>query len=272
MFYTETKIHIFFILTIIFLIIIISIQAIAPSGYSYFSEFIYKIISFIDTGFYSLIKKISFFSIYLKDAKSQHNELEKLRKEIKELKIKSYLYEATKRENGQLRELLNLTEKGDYNFIAAEVIGYDMKPEFFKTIRINKGEKSKIRKNYPVMTADGVVGFIAKTSSFSSQVLLIIDKLSAISISIPNAQINAIAYGDGSYMLKGNFIPLSAYIPSNSLVITSGLDGIFPTGLPVGKTTDLIRSLGLYKEIYIKPFVNFYNLKNVVILIPKENN
>lgn len=272
MFYTETKIHIFFILTNIFLIIIISIQAIAPSGYSYFSEFIYKIISFVDTGFYSLIKKISFFSIYLKDTKSQHNELEKLRKEIKELKIKSYLYEATKKENKQLRELLNLTQKGDYNFVAAEVIGYDMKPEFFKTIRINKGEKNRIRKNYPVMTADGVVGFIAKTSSFSSQVLLIIDKLSAISISIPNAQINAIAYGDGSYMLKGNFIPLTAYIPSNSLVITSGLDGIFPTGLPVGKTIDLIHSLGLYKEIYIKPFVNFYNLKNVVILIPKENN
>lgn len=266
------KFHISVFITNFLLLIYISVQAISPSGYSYFAEITFSITSWVEHTISYPFHKISNLSRYFQNSSIQEKKINELDTQLAELKIQAELYKNIREENKKLRQLLALSEKADYQFLAVDVIGYDLKSEFFKTIRIDKGVKNGVKKNYPVVSPEGIVGAIARTGEYSSQVLTIIGSSSAIGISIPEIQVQALAYGNGGTLLKGKFIPISSPTKENLLVVTSGLDGIFPAGLPVGRTTNETALSGLYKEIAILPFINFYYLNNLFVLIPSNSN
>jgi len=266
------KFHIVVFTTNFLLLIVISIQAISPGGYSYFADFTFSVFSLIEHTVSYPLNSLFHLSSFIKNSSEQEKKIAELDSQLSELKIKEELYQNSKEENRKLRQLLELSEKADYKFLATDVIGYDLKSEFFKTIRIDKGKKAGIKKNYPVVTSEGIVGSVVRIGEYSSQVLIIVGGSSALGISIPEIKVQAVAYGSGGTLLKGKFIPISSVTRENLAVITSGLDGIFPGGLPVGKTTNESTLSGLYKEISILPYVNFYYLKNVFVLIPSKSD
>ncbi|OGF65929.1 MAG: rod shape-determining protein MreC [Candidatus Fischerbacteria bacterium RBG_13_37_8] len=264
----DWKFHISVITINIILFILIAAQAISPSGYTYLNDFAFSVLSTIEQVSNYPINKIKNLGIYLKDSKEQETKIRMLNEQVSHLKVNADINNKIKEENATLRQLLNLQKKADYHFMMADVIGYDFKSEFLKTMRINRGSADGIRKHYPVLTIDGVVGTIIKVGRHTSEVLMIIGASSAIGVTIQECKIKAIAYGTGGTLLKVKYIPISAPIRQNLSIITSGLDAFFPAGLPVGITTSEIYQSGPYKEILVKPYINFYYLGNVVILIP----
>jgi rod shape-determining protein MreC len=264
------KFHIVVFIINFLLLITISAQSRTPGGNTYFAEFMYSIVSWTEHAISRPINYLFNLGKYFQNSGKQEDTISALDKQVAELRIKDQLYHTIKSENDTLRQLLRLAQTADYQFMAADVIGYDLNSEFFKTIRIDRGERDGIIKNYPVVSPEGIVGTVVRTGIYSSQVLIIIGSSSAIGISIPEINIQAVAHGDGGNLLKGEFIPISSATKENQQVVTSGLDGIFPGGLPVGRTTNQINLAGLYKEITIYPYVNFYNLKNLFILVPSK--
>ena len=265
------KFHIFFITTNLILLLFISSQVISPTGYSTLNDLLFQIISQIEKAIDSTVSIFHNINNYFKSSKELSQKISELEKELSILKTQNQLLQKIDEENKMLREQLGLKRKADYKFISADIIGYDFKSEFLKIIRLNKGSNDGIRNKLAVLTPDGIIGIIISTGSNTSKVLLINSTSSAVGVSIPEAKVNAIAYGTGGALLKIKFIPMSATLTEGLRVITSGTDEIFPPGLPVAITTSATTKFGLYQEIMAQPSVNLYNLNNVMILATENS-
>ena len=162
-------------------------------------------------------------------------ENEALKAELENLKNKEFQVEFLKNQNDSLRKILESDVKIKGKSIIAKVL-LDKDSPFLKSIVINRGSKSGINKGMPVVDGNYLVGRIVEVNYLSSRVLLLNDLNSRIPITFGEDSIQAILSG------KGESKPVLEYLPElyepygNLTVFTSGKDGIFLAGIPVGKT------------------------------------
>ena len=186
--------------------------------------------------------------------------------------------DALERENEQLREsqgeLQLLQQLFDRNRdapelgrILANVIGRDTSP-FFRSIIIDAGTNDGIAVGMPVESSRGLVGQVYRTTANSAQVLLITDNLSSIPARLVDSRATGVTHGigvDGTVAL--DFVSLEAEILSGELVTSSGLGGRFPTGLIIGRVTQVRRGeTGLFQSATIQPAVDFERLELVFVI------
>ena len=163
------------------------------------------------------------------------NENKELKVELEELKNKEFQVEFLKNQNDSLRRILESDVKIKGKSILAKVL-LDKDSPFLKSIVINRGSKSGISKGMPVVDGNYLVGKIVEVNYLSSRVLLLNDLNSRIPITFGEDSIQAILSG------KGESKPVLEYLPDlyepygNQTVFTSGKDGVFLPGIPVGKT------------------------------------
>ena len=162
-------------------------------------------------------------------------ENSQLKIELKELKNKEFQVEFLKNQNDSLRRVLESDVKIKGNSILAKVL-IDKDSPYLKSIVINRGSKSGINKGMPVVDGNYLIGKIVEVNYLSSRVLLLNDLNSRIPITFGKESIQAILSG------KGESKPVLEYLPElyepygNQTVFTSGKDGVFLPGIPVGKT------------------------------------
>ena len=158
-----------------------------------------------------------------------------LKAELENLKNKEFQVEFLKNQNDSLRKILESDVKIEGKSIIAKVL-LDKDSPFLKSIVINRGSKSGINKGMPVVDGNYLVGKIVEVNYLSSRVLLLNDLNSRIPITFGEDSVQAILSG------KGESKPVLEYLPElyepygNLTVFTSGKDGIFIPGIPVGKT------------------------------------
>ena len=162
-------------------------------------------------------------------------ENSQLKIELKELKNKEFQVEFLKNQNDSLRRILESDVKIKGKSILAKVL-IDKDSPYLKSIVINRGSKSGINKGMPVVDGTYLIGKIVEVNYLSSRVLLLNDLNSRIPITFGKESIQAILSG------KGESKPVLEYLPElyepygNQTVFTSGKDGVFLPGIPVGKT------------------------------------
>ena len=162
-------------------------------------------------------------------------ENEELKLELENLKNKEFQVEFLKNQNDSLRRILESDVKIKGKSILAKVL-IDKDSPYLKSIVINRGSKSGISKGMPVVDGNYLVGKIVEVNYLSSRVLLLNDLNSRIPITFGKESIQAILSG------KGESKPMLEYLPElyepygNLTVFTSGKDGVFLPGIPVGKT------------------------------------
>ena len=158
-----------------------------------------------------------------------------LKAELEKFKNKEFQVEFLKNQNDSLRKILESDIKIKGKSILAKVL-LDKDSPFLKSIVINRGSKSGINKGMPVVDGNYLVGKIVEVNYLSSRVLLLNDLNSRIPITFGEDSVQAILSG------KGESKPVLEYLPElyepygNLTVFTSGKDGIFLPGIPVGKT------------------------------------
>ena len=158
-----------------------------------------------------------------------------LKAELENLKNKEFQVEFLKNQNDSLRRILESDVKIKGKSILAKVL-LDKDSPYLKSIVINRGSKSGINKGMPVVDGNYLVGKIVEVNYLSSRVLLLNDLNSRIPITFGEDSVQAILTG------KGESKPVLEYLPDlyepygNLTVFTSGKDGIFLPGIPVGKT------------------------------------
>jgi rod shape-determining protein MreC len=187
--------------------------------------------------------------------------------------------EGLSRERGELREqataaqrlerLLELRGQIAYRSLAAQVIGRDPS-RWFGTLLLDRGSRDGVRRNAPVVAADGVVGRVIEVTRTASRVLLVSDSRSAIGVVLQRSRDLAVVEGRSDRVLHLKYLSQTAQVLPGDLVVTSGQGGVFPKGLVVGRITRVTREEGeLLQEAEVEPVTGLDRLEEVLILLPK---
>ena len=188
--------------------------------------------------------------------------------EYLKLKDKEFNLNSTKKEiefykaeNLRLKELINETNLIEDSFIVSRVL-IDKQSPFLKSIIINKGFESGIKKGMPVLDKSYIVGRVVETNYMSSRVLLVNDLNSKISVIIEPGSTNAIMSGSGKEYAELEYLAKKDLINEGNIVYTSGADGIFDPGIPIGKVLNQNgnKIVTFYADL---DQLNFVKIKNI---------
>jgi rod shape-determining protein MreC len=150
-------------------------------------------------------------------------------------------YEAAEAEMAQLRRLIGASEKLEVKTIPAEILYVGRDPYAHKVF-INLGEKQGVKPGSPVADEAGVVGQVTRVHPLISEVTLLTDQDQAIPVQVVRNGLRAVAFGGGpSGMLELRFMPANAEIQNGDRLVTSGIDGTYPAGLPVATVVRIER-------------------------------
>ncbi len=188
-----------------------------------------------------------------------------LRQKLVQLQLQSADLEERRIENQRLRGLLNLKEKQQYNYIPAEVIGWNT-DQGLNTIIIDVGLSDQISKYMAVVMEDGVLGRVIEVGLASSIVQLLTDRNCRISGLVQRSREQGIIrfQRDGLYMQ----LPLRADVRLGDRVVTSGLGETYPSGLSVGRISQITMSRrNLFKQVSIAPAAELNRLEEVFVIV-----
>ncbi len=201
-----------------------------------------------------------------------HHENTQLKSEIHELKMANSRYRELLATQGRLEELLQFKQTINRPVLAAQVIGLDP-TGWFKSVIIDKGKWAGLRLDMPVVNAFGVVGRVVSVSSNYAKVLLIIDQNSAVDCLVQRSRDRGMLKGLMSEICKLDYVAKSNNITVGDIVVTSGLGGVFPKGLPVGRILDVKEISGeLFKDIKIRTAVDFSKLEEVLVILEESKS
>lgn len=172
----------------------------------------------------------------------------------------------TQQENLRLRKLLSFEEKHHLQSIVARVIAKDVSTEF-RAIRINRGEDAGIRRNMAVLTNEGVVGRILRTTASTADVVTMLDLQSAIDGVNERSRARGVIEGLTDESCQMRFTIRTDDIQPGDVLISSGLGGIFPKGIPIGTVSKVNRKpFGITQDVEVKPVVDFSKLEEVLVV------
>ena len=150
--------------------------------------------------------------------------------------------------------------------IAAEVVGKDPSP-WFQSILLDKGLADGVDKGLPVIDPVGVVGIVVEATDHFSKVMLITDPNSAVDALIQKSRARGIIKGGASGYCLLNFVLRKHDVKVGDTVVSSGMDGIFPKGLPIGKVASIVKQdAGIFQDVTVTPFVDFERLEEVLVV------
>ena len=201
-----------------------------------------------------------------------HHENTQLKNEIHVLKMANSRYRELLATQERLEELLQFKQTINRPVLAAQVIGRDP-TGWFKSVIIDKGKWAGLRLDMPVVNAFGVVGRVVSVSSNYAKVLLIIDQNSAVDCLVQRSRDRGMLKGLMSEICKLDYVAKSNDITVGDIVVTSGLGGVFPKGLPVGRILDVKEISGeLFKDIKIRTAVDFSKLEEVLVIVEESKS
>jgi rod shape-determining protein MreC len=139
-------------------------------------------------------------------------------------------------ENAQLRRLLAASATVPVKSIMAEIL-YDARDSFTRRIILNRGLKHGVAPGQPVIDDQGVVGQVTRVFPLTSEVTLLTDKDQAIPVQVQRNGLRSVVYGKGQVGSLELRVPSNTDIKAGDLLVTSGVDGIYPAGLMVARAT-----------------------------------
>lgn len=267
LFLKERKSLLILLILVLIQLVLISLQ-VPLEEKNYFERAIFSVFSPVQHGLVSFFHKVGDIwdgYFHLIDVKKNNK---KLQEEIFSLKQENDLLrralESLRGEKDMKEKLSNL----DQNILAARVIGLDHS-NVYKSVIINKGSIDGVEKDMVILDKHGhLVGrVIGPISIKESRIQLITDPESGVSVYSRTSRVQGIVSGDGrgrcvlDYILSTN-----EELGQGESLITSGFDGIFPSGIPVGEVVSVVQTTSLFHAIRVKPYFDFRHLDPVAVL------
>ena len=165
-----------------------------------------------------------------------------------------------------LQQLLDLRDHSDLNTMAAEIIAAGATPDF-RTVTIDKGSQSGLKADMAVIAPAGIVGRVIVTSLRAAKVQLIIDRNAAAGAIVERSRAQGAIVGGGDERLRMEYVSEVSDVAVGDVVMTSGIDGIFPKGFPIGRVESVEKNGTAYKQILITPAVDFSSLEQVLVVL-----
>lgn len=171
------------------------------------------------------------------------------------------------REGMRLRQILKLRDSFPYATLPARVVGRNPS-SIFKMILIDRGESDGLHAGMPVMAVPGLVGRILETSWNVSRVLLVIDENSNIDALLQDSRGQGMLQGAAAAGCNLKYVAKTLEVKVGDVVVSSGLEGIFPKGLPLGVVRAVDKKdADLFQKISVSPLVNPAGLEEVLVIM-----
>ncbi len=193
-------------------------------------------------------------------------ENEHLKVSINDLLLRNKAYAEMEQENARLRRLLAIGFANSFKTVGARVIART--PGFLSSvIYINRGSSDGVQLNAPVVSGDGIIGRAILVLEHQSQVQLITNSGASIGALLERTRTPGVLRGSGENELDLIYISNTEEINIGDIVLSSGLDGIYPKGLVIGKVVDLREGDSVFQAIKVKPDVDLIRLEEVSVLL-----
>jgi rod shape-determining protein MreC len=194
-------------------------------------------------------------------------ENDALHVQLDEVLERRHRYTETELSNQRLKNLLNFQQSIKHELLPAAVIGKDPSA-WFKTIIIDKGRRDGVEKGLPVVVPAGITGQVMEVAGAYSKVLLIIDQNNAVDALVQRSRARGLVTGAAAGRCIFKYVLLKNDVRVGDTLISSGLDGVFPKGLRIGKVSDVVRrNAGIFQEVKVTPFVDFKKLEEVLVVL-----
>jgi rod shape-determining protein MreC len=235
-----------------------------------------SILSPVQSALYSATDAVSDFFSRVFSGSDLQTENTQLKARVAELEGQLQDYKNIKAENERLASLLNFdAATEDLDKVTARVIFKDY-GLWFNTMVLNVGMANGIEVDMPVVNGDGLVGRVVDVGAKWCRVMTIVDSMSGVSAIVERTRDNGILTGtvstgeESEAVLNMSYLPLDADLVPGDTAITSGLEGIFPKGIPIGKVTEVSPgSSGMDNEAVVTPWVDFAHIEEVMIITTK---
>jgi rod shape-determining protein MreC len=218
----------------------------------------------------SLERKFTAFREGLKTLESLEEEVRTLRVATRELSATNQTLRGMESENNRLRKALGYRERAVFKLVPAQIIGRDIST-WFNQVVIDRGSEDGLRRDMPVLTEEGLVGKTTVVSERSSIVILISDENCKVAASVENSREQGIIRGDrassgSAPMVSMFFLSKQAGLKSGQKVLTSGVGGVFPSGLLLGVVQDF-RVRELDGAASVIPSVDLTTLQDIFVVV-----
>ena len=189
-----------------------------------------------------------------------------LRKELQQEKASNHQLKEAALSNQRLRKLFDLQQKMTRPMIAAQVIGKDPSP-WFQSVLLDKGIADGVEKGGPVINPEGIVGIVVEATAHYAKVMLITDPNSAVDAVIQDSRARGIIKGGTSGYCALDYVLRKHDVAVGDAVVSSGMDGVFPKGLPIGQVATIVKlEAGIFQEVTVTPYVDFERLEEVLVV------
>lgn len=253
----------------VFSYIVFSVNILGRRPMAWYDRFVVWTISPLQKLSTKSVNAMVDFSTHYVFLSESSKENEKLRRQIVDLKFRNEELIEAAIENERLRKLLLFRDRIVFPHVSAEVVALDLSSQF-QMVRINRGQQDGVEKGQPVLGAGGVIGQVFRLSGHYADVLLGTDRNSSIDGVIQRSRARGTIIGAGrkSFKLKFRYLAISDDVQEGDLVVTSGLDGVFPAGLSVGYVSKVSKpELGLFQDAEIQPSVDFSKIQEVFVIL-----
>ena len=169
--------------------------------------------------------------------------------------------------NNRLRALLDFQETMKQKTVAGEIIGKDPSP-WFRSIIINKGKRDGLRPSLPVIVPGGVVGIVTDVSDRYAKVLMMIDQNCSVDAVVQRNRARGVVRGEARDICSLEYVLYRHDLRVGDIVVTSGLDGVFPKGLRIGTISEVTKkNSGIFQDVIVTPFVDFETIEEVLVIL-----
>lgn len=214
------------------------------------------------------VKSGSDYFIGLNQAQSSSEDA---RKKLALQSLRAGQVEQLTQENSRLRKLLGLREQLATQVVAAEVL-YDAADPYTRKVIIDKGMAQGVDLGSPVVDESGVLGQVTRVHPLVSEVTLVVDRDLAIPVLNVRTGARSVAYGDpvlGGSGLELRFMGSNSDVQQGDMLTTSGVDGVYPPGLPVATITRIERRAeSAFAKIYCAPQALVAGARHVMVVKP----
>ena len=249
-------------------ILLISAQVNSRKGVPLLEAFTFGMFSEVQRATSSLASGVrSVWSGYV-DLRRAHAENEALKRQLADAQVAFQAQQALADRARSLEELLQLRSRAQVQTAAAAVIGATPPaptPDF-RTITIDKGTRDGLRQVMAVIAPLGVVGRLIVPAVRSAKVQLLVDRNAAAGALIERSRAQGVVLGSGEERLRMDYVSEVADVVVGDVVVTSGIDGIYPKGFVIGKVDAVEKSGSTFKRISVRPAVDFLSLEEVLVI------
>lgn len=251
-------------------VIMISAQVNGPSGMRVLDGVVFTTFSEVQHLVYGVVDAVRGGWNGYVDLRAVQSENASLRHDLTRLRVQLQDERSLAARSRQLERLLDARDATPLTTLAATVISAD--PNLWsQTVTLNKGDRDGLQPNLAVVGAAGVVGrTFGSVAPRATRVQLLIDSNAAAGALIERSRVNGVVHGaGGTEPLQFDYVSNLADVAIGDVVITSGIDGIYPKGFIIGEVASSAIGSGLYRRIAVRPAVDFGALEEVLVVLDR---